>query len=49
MLPEERVELQEICKRISEEQDPGEFQRLVGELVDMLDQANPNLTSTPSH
>jgi hypothetical protein len=41
MTPDERAEVREICKRIAEEQDPLEFQRLVVELLDVLDRATP--------
>ena len=42
MSPEEKAEVREICKRISEEQDPVEFQRLIVELLDALDRATPS-------
>ena len=41
MTPVERSEVREICKRIAEEQDPVEFQRLVVELFDVLDRVTP--------
>jgi hypothetical protein len=42
MSPEERAEVCEVCKRIAEAQDdPVEFQRLVVELLVVLDRATP--------
>jgi hypothetical protein len=42
MTPEERAEVREICKRIADEQDPVEFQRLIVEFLDALDRATPS-------
>jgi hypothetical protein len=36
--PEERNHLQYLCKRVVEERDPNEFDRLVLELIELLDQ-----------
>jgi hypothetical protein len=41
MTSQEKVKLAELGKRVSEEQDPVEFQRLVVELPDLLEQAAP--------
>jgi hypothetical protein len=42
MSPEEKAEVREICRRITEEQDPIEFQRLIVEFLDALDRATPS-------
>jgi hypothetical protein len=41
MTPEEKKTLTETCERIQEEQDPIEFQRLVVELLGLLEEVAP--------
>jgi len=41
MTPEEKKTLTEMCERIQEEQEPIEFQRLVVEMLDLLEQVAP--------
>jgi hypothetical protein len=41
MTTEEKKALTETCERIQEEQEPVEFQRLVVELLDLLEQIAP--------
>lgn len=36
MTPEEREKVNDLCKRIQEEKDPGTFNRLVRELDELL-------------
>ena len=41
MTREEKKTLAEMCERIQEEQEPIEFQRLVVELLDLLEEVAP--------
>jgi hypothetical protein len=43
--PEERNQLQYLCKRVEEEKDPNEFDRLVLELNELLDQKQTRIHS----
>jgi hypothetical protein len=41
MTPEEKKTMIQMCERIQEEHDPIEFQRLVVELLDLLEEVAP--------
>jgi hypothetical protein len=41
MTPEEKKTLTEMCERIQEEREPVEFQRLVVELLGLLEEVAP--------
>jgi len=41
MTPEDKKTLAEMCERIQEEQEPTEFQRLVVELLGLLEEIAP--------
>ena len=47
MTPEEKKTLTEMCERIQEEQEPIEFQRLVVEMLDLLEQVAPKRKAVP--
>jgi hypothetical protein len=47
--PEERNHLQYLCKRVVEERDPNEFDRLVLELIELLDQKQTRIHSEHEH
>jgi hypothetical protein len=43
----EKAAINRLCERISEEQDPVEFQRLMVELLDLLEQVAPEKETIP--
>lgn len=47
MTPEEREQMDELCKRIQEERDPQKFSELVAELDELLSTKEERLTSEP--
>lgn len=47
MTPEERVQVEALCKRIQEEQDPAAFTELVMQLNDLLEHKQGRLDSHP--
>lgn len=48
MNPEEQKRMSDLCHKISIEQDPNEFTRLVDELNDLLDRKEQQLQSNNS-
>ena len=47
MSPEEKAQMEILCKRIAEEKDPAAFHKLIEQLNDLLERKERRLESKP--